>query len=734
MNFAEGLLLVLFIFPAACLTGYSSVGLLATLSAGVRMCLASLAGLAIWLWLVACLNIWLPINFWVAWSIIGASWLGTSLLPYARRALLADGRALFASTGCRWLVLAPLPLIAGMLLPMVMHRGLVFHDGTSNHDSFFWIIAAEWLQQHTYLASPNPALDPAVFSVSGTITGVSPAWGRMGTEGLLALLASALNLTPLSVYVYVQVGLLPLWLASTVVFVRLVLAKNFPAWVFCLGASLQPLFVFFITNNSMPNLLGALVAPALLVAFVRLTETTGLARFERPGWGGVAALMLHGLLCSYPEMAPFVLFAAGGAVGAKLCRIDRRGWRARLMAGIVSAGVAGLLIQPLTAWRACGGFWNSLTVARADAIWGNIFAPLNPGEYIPALTTLNVPACGQLGPGLGWALSLLLVITLILVVRRAQDKATALAGLSGFILLISYTLVTDFSYGWQKATQFSGVIVAGYFTFGSFVALAPVAGLRASVLRYAGIAILAVFMAYATIWGCARNYYWAENKALDRSFLALKNLSDGELRHQPVEVVGATFDRPFFYTMWAVYALPYSYLSFDARGGQRGGYLSGHLPVFNPGSPEAVKPQAYLVSRAWADTFDADSIRLSSGPHHALLTQTNKVMAQNGVYPMTGVPQIARASFSFTLLPYADGVFEMEIALRQTDRSMAAPLVISYGDPAHPEAGQTIKSRIPGIVRLPIRGGEKCQINVVATMAGREAYPLELSRLRLTHQ
>jgi hypothetical protein len=401
--------------------------------------------------------------------------------------------------------------------------------------------------------------------------------------------------------------------------------------------------------------------------------------------------------------------------------------------GVILAGVAGLAIQPLTTWRAFQGFWNSFQIARADAIWGNFLEPLNVAAYVPALTTLNVPACEPLGFGLGWLISALLIVALIQAVRQAPDQWTALASLAGLFLLIGYTLATRFSYGWQKAVQFSGVIVAGYFTFGSFIALAPWAGIRARLLCTAAITVIAGLMTYATIWGCARSYYWAEHKALDASFLALRNLSGGELRDRPVEVVGATFERPFFYSMWAVYALPYSRISFDDRGGQMGGYLSGYLAHSNAASPGAGKPRAYLVSRAWADSFDADAIRLSTGSHHVLVAQTNKVVAQTGLSPVTGVPRSALAKFSITLLPYADGNFEMEINLRHAEQTRASFLVIRNGDPAQSGAWQSTKSEFPGRVRLPVHGGVPCQVEVEATLSDKEEYPLELTRLRLTH-
>jgi hypothetical protein len=184
--------------------------------------------------------------------------------------------------------------------------------------------------------------------------------------------------------------------------------------------------------------------------------------------------------------------------------------------------------------------------------------------------------------------------------------------------------------------------------------------------------------------------------------------------------------------MWAIYALPNSRLTLDARGEQMGGYLSDFLPRSASATPAANRPRAYLVSREWADSLDADATRLSVGRQHAMITQTNKVVAQTGVMPLTGVPQSAKAQFSLTLLPYDDGWLEMEIALRSADPSARLPLTVRYGNPEQAETWQTVRSEYPWSLRLPVHGGVKCQIKVVAENSSHEEYPLQFSRLRLS--
>ena len=725
MTFVEGFLLVVLLFPAACVAGYPVAALLTNVGMPVRLCVAALAGLALWLWLASVVNAFLPLKTSVAWGMVGATWGATLFLPYARQAISADFKSMWKMPRARWLALAPLPLVIGMLFPSLRHPSLVFFDGTSNHDSYFWISAAEWLQQKTYLTPPVNGTDSQMFGVTGAITGWNPTWGRMGTEALLALLASALNILPIKAYMFAQVGLLPFWLAAVLLFVWHVLAPRVPAWSIGLFASLQPIFLFFVSNNNIPNLLGALFAPVLLIAFVQGADAENK---DRLGWRVVAILMLHSGICAYPEMTPFALLSVGLALLFKLPTPANRGRRVQLVLHALVTGLLGLAIQPLTTWRGVVGFANSFAMARANTSWGNLFERLSPAEYLPAIVSLDVPACTKLDEG-GWLLSAFLFALALWLIVRAKDRATTLAALTPFFLLAGYTLATGFNYGWQKSVQFSGVIVASCFSCGCLAIWEnSKAGSRRTRWRAACVLVLATFLGYTTVWGCVRIAYWAENKALDADFLALRNLSHSSLRGQRVEVVGATFKMAFFHSMWALYVLPTSQVSMDNRGQEMGGYLRWYVPV-DKTAADLKSVKAYLVSRDWAETFDADTPQLSVGRFHALLPATNKLLTQSGLYPITGLPTYAQMAFSITLKAHEDSDFVMELSPRKFGTSAVGSLEVTYGPPDRQGEWKTFSTSGTWSFHVPLKGETACLISVKVPGLEGTDYPVLVDKL-----
>lgn len=729
MNFFEGLILSLAIFPAACITGYVIAGLLKGISAGIRLCLAALAGLGQWLLLVATINLYWPLDLVASWGIIGGGWILTFLLPYARRALIADFREWWRTPGCRWLGLSPLPIMGLLLLPLLLYPGQIFYEGTGNHDSYFWVSAAEWLQHHPYLVSPDIGKDLPMFRVSGAITGLQPAWGRMGTEGVLALVASGLNILPIKAYIYGQAGLFPFWLAGLAVFVQGVLCRRPPVWALVLGGCLQPLFYFYATNNNIPNLLGVLFAPVLLIGFVRLAEPGDVPRF---GWVWLIAVSLHGSLCTYPEMVPFVLLVAGVAVLTRLPEAWRQGRLGAALGWVFLAGGMGLVLQPYTTWRAVHGFLNSFQLARGDMRWSNMLEILSGSSYFPALITLNVPSLRMLGPETGWLLSALLLVIGWQVLRRAADRPLAVVSLLSAFLLIGYTLATGFNYGWQKASQFSGIFIAGWFTTGALCLIPLTDKSRWSIPYKAALTGLVTFlglaMGYAGTLGTER----AREKGIDARWLSLRTLSRDSLQGQHVEVVGATFLLPFFHSMWSIYALPYSELRFDSRGEQMGGYLREYYKNL---PPAATPPRAYLVGRNWADTFDALSPRLAEGRYHALVGRTNKVLKFEGLYPTNGVPDLVAPRAAITLVPAETAALYLEIVTRFRTPPQPPAMTLRYGPPDQSDTWKTQVVPYPWTCRVPVVQGTPVTIEILIPVSTDEVdRPLRLKTVRMVAQ
>lgn len=239
------------------------------------------------------------------------------------------------------------------------------------------------------------------------------------------------------------------------------------------------------------------------------------------------------------------------------------------------------------------------------------------------------------------------------------------------------------------------------------------------------------FFVRATVsnWNSIR--HWAGEKRISRGMLALRGLPVRTLRRGPVLVVGESFGQPFFYGMWASYLLPDARLNFSARDRNPGGYLEGTVE-----SPTDPAPAAVLVSRAWAETFDAASARLAAGDGLVLLADANRVLATKGFHPDVGVPTALSARAVLRVLPPRDVWLHLTVRLRSPGRGNEFRLVAEY---SAAEAGAHVQ--LPAgegpnwTVTVPLKG--ECANAVAFTLTGPELdaagpAPLRIEALRIT--
>lgn len=733
MNFLEGLLMILLLPLAMASAGFWLVAPLTSLDAGRRLALALLAGLGVLLLAVSWVNLFLPLSGWGA-ALAGAPIVVPLLFPPVRRRLLRDLVAALRGAGA-WLLGAGIAAHLALLLwPLLADSSIVYFDGTSNHDSFFWISGAEYLKRHDYLTLLAFDGERPFYNSAAAILTLEPTWGRMGSEGLLALLSSLAGASPVKVYFYATAALLFPWIGACYLLIRTFLKEQLHGIALLSLGLLQPIFAFFHSNSNLPNLVGVLSGALLVFGTVHALRR----RPAEPGWPPVVwcALGLHGLICSYPEMLPFVLLPCGllwlrGSGGA----VDWT-WRGRAM---VLAGLGlGIILNPFTIIRGYHGFLISFSAARANESWGNLFERLLPAEYLPALTSLVVGACGQLGTIGGSLISALLAFALIHALRKARDGIGISCVLSGSFLLLLYTLATDFVYGWQKTVQFGGPAIAAIFPTG-ILALLPLdrrglAAWRTRRLAIATAAVLVGFYGFTTVWGLVRTHYWADYKAIVREHLELREFSYAHLADAHVLVVPETFGMPFFHGMWASYALPVSDLVFSPRSEEAGGYLRNFVHEYQPGEMPA--PDAAFVSREWADSVDANSPRLFAGRRLALLRQSNHVLSWTGVDPPRGLPHQVAETMGLEIRPHSDGFLTAEFEARDTGNGRPAQVAqvettvvldgISRSD--------TFEGTAPWRIRLPLAGGVPNKIIVRISPVGRgwdAEYPLLLRSIRV---
>jgi hypothetical protein len=719
MNQFEGLL-ILAGFPAALvLAGYWLAHLVPQLEPRERLALALPAGLGSLLATVAAVNFFHPLSGPWAYACLVPVLL-TLALPRARANLWQDMRAATRETSR--LAIACVILFYGLLLlPVLLTPATIFYDGTSNHDSFFWIAGAEHLKRHTYMELPVASAVQPLTSTAAAFVGWKPPWGRIGAEALLAMASSVVGLSPLKLYLYATASLAIVWAAIAFLVLRTFVSERPGRFAGACLLGLQPIFVFFYSNANLANLFGILTGTAAIVGVERAFRAGTKPLPEFMAWTALVALSLHGLICSYPEMIPFILLPCGLLwLRPWFTRGPRAAWRPAF--GVAVAVIASLALNPATTIRGARGFIESYVKARADLSWANLFSPLDLAEYIPAIVTLSIPGAKELEGWAGWPLSALIVALAALVAWRSRDRFGLLAGLAGGAVLLGYTLTTGFAYGWQKTVQFSAVFVAVVIPVAAIALLDawPRTGRR---FAQALAAVLAVFMAYATVMNCRDIYKWSDRKVISADWFALRAESRGPLRDAPVLVEAATFRMAFFHGMWAAYFLNDSNIYYGQRGEENGGYLRNY--ILNEAKVEIPPPAAVLVGRAWAETFDANSPRLVAGREFALLQKSNRVIAMSGVSPANGVPDKVSGDFSIDILPHSASELQIELAPRLADTNPGATWKLVRQAEGMPEFSATVSGPPPWQLKIPLAPGQRNAVSIrLADFNGSREYPL----------
>lgn len=603
-----GLVLLLAGIPVALLVaGYWLAARLPATGPGERLAAAALGGLGFLLWNVSVANFFLPLAGPVAWLCLWPVAITLGHGPTRRR--LADDVAAVAFCHRGALAFAGAAAFLGFLLwPLFRRPDLVFYDGTGNHDAFFWITGADHLQRHSYMEAVTPnALHPAA-DLTAAFVGWLPEWGRMGSEGLLALLAALTRTAPLQLYVAATAALFVPWIAAVYLVARTFLVGRL-TWPAALAlVALQPAFVFFHGNANLPNLLGVLAGALVIVATGRVVRSAGPAG----AWSGLLALGLHALFCGYPEMLPVI------AVSAGLLWLRASLAARRPHGGALVAGCVGLALNPASTARAWHGLVVSFDATHHAHAWVNIFQPLSPAARASAMATLS-PHFGHDLDFVGAALcAVILVAATVFALRRARDRFGTAALLAGPTLLLGYTLTTGFDYGWQKTAQVAAIAIAALVGLGGIDACATAAW-HGGRRRFGGAVLAAALVAilgYATVVNDLESHKWSREKFVGRDWLALRDYARKNLPDAAVAIDGASFTHPFFYSMWAAYFLADCRIYFVGADPANGGYL--HPAVVEDGNSGAPPAVAVLAGHRPPGAAPADSHALFVSEHLTL--------------------------------------------------------------------------------------------------------------------
>lgn len=660
MNLFDNISLLVALPVGMVLAGYWLAARLTDATAAERIATATLIGLSLLLWNVAIINFYKPLSgiwSWIClWPVVP-----TFVIPNVRHLLLQDAMSMARSRNVRIAAAFATVFVAMLLWPLIADPTVVFYDGTSNHDSFFWISAAEHLKRNSYMQLPLTSPIHPLNNATPAIIGWHPIWGRMGSEGLLALVSAVVGASPIKVYLIATTTLVVPWLASTFLAVRTFWSTRLSTLAIFGMVALQSVFVYFHGNANLPNLVGALMGSAAVISTRRSLDI----KQGRGTWLILLALTVHGLICSYPEMLPFAVLPSALLWLRSCCLIRERPlWSTR--AATAFAWIGGIVINPASSIRGWIGFVSSFNTARANQNWGNLFEPLSYTEYFPALATLAVETSKMLGPVVGLLLSGALITGVVFAFRRATDRIGALFTISGSIALLAYTFYSGFNYGWQKTVQFGGAF---------WPALLPVAVIQALVelkpdntrlrmVRKALLLSVVAFFGLATIMSCLEGYKWSRRKVITNDWFTVKEYAKKHLKDAAVMVDGATFRMSFFHGMWATYFLQDSALCFAGRGHENGGYVRD--TVLNESRSAVPMPSAYLVSREWMETFDANSECVVKGDTVALIRDSNRILLLQGLQPENGIPETAQGVFSIVVRPHSGSQLSFKLSPRDS--------------------------------------------------------------------
>ncbi|HYP16766.1 MAG TPA: hypothetical protein VEQ65_06100, partial [Opitutus sp.] len=144
-----------------------------------------------------------------------------------------------------------------------------------------------------------------------------------------------------------------------------------------------------------------------------------------------------------------------------------------------------------------------------------------------------------------------------------------------------------------------------------------------------------------------------------------------------------------------------------------GGYLADTVRRESPADGAA--PHAVLVSRAWAETFDANSPRAFSGRDVVLLEKANRVWRLDGFDPTEGIPQKLSRTASIELTPHSSS--ELQLTLAAADSNAAGSVrwqITRRLGHVRPQVFE-VSGRGPWTIAVPLVGGQTQRLEFTAT-------------------
>ena len=140
-----------------------------------------------------------------------------------------------------------------------------------------------------------------------------------------------------------------------------------------------------------------------------------------------------------------------------------------------------------------------------------------------------------------------------------------------------------------------------------------------------------------------------------------------------------------------------------------------------------------MVSRSWADNFEANSPHVLDGREYVLVGKSNRVFVMRGVFPVYGIPELASTLIEMEVLPHSASELLVELVPRKPGDWPAASWRITRRAEDSEELSMGVSGAPPWIIKVPLIAGRRNQItlSVSSEKGPAEALPFEIKDLRI---
>ncbi|MBB3225865.1 hypothetical protein FHW69_000455 [Luteibacter sp. Sphag1AF] len=579
------------IFIALILIGYPFARLSRLEAKPSRIFWAPALAMAVLIAITRSLAYVMPIDLAMPWllALLGL-WL---IATWTRASVRADFCADATATSGMTFALCILGIVMAVVLcnlPIPLYGAILF-EGTSNHDSIYYVTNARWMMAHasTETLAYSP-LDP-FYSISRFFFADHAPLGRIGSEALLGFVSSVARRDPVYLYnpmqaVATATGIFALYALLPHNVATMMKRISLRSACVAISLALAPAAMQMVLNSNFANAFGTILLTAFVVFACR----------SRPAWlDPIPAVIFAALLATYAELAPIGLGVVGSIMlctwllrEATFTEAVVRG--VRILCVVALGAIVFFWISSSAIWVIKGAYFEASTQGTA---WGDPYAGLKGPRYLVAFLTTTRGVLEHIPKGAIW-LSILVVIASALLARREKKEEPFYIGVAlGFLVLAGMIVFKEFNYGKMKIAEYFSLFLPPMMLFA--VARAPGTRKRwsgaLSTLALVLIAGLHISCAYAMVM---QSLNFGEKKHINTDLMTISAAASAHANGRPIS---ARFtEQPYFFSMWFTYfaKTPVVFSNDFGGGGYLASYTNDHPAAPFESAPLAVGQDEYM--------------------------------------------------------------------------------------------------------------------------------------------